>query len=89
MHSTLQKSVQIPDISSHTSSSVGIVKMLVPRFIVLRLKDIGNNMISINPFCIQKALDGIAGKVKYKSCLKNSTLLEEVENDKQVEVLFC
>jgi hypothetical protein len=62
--------------------------MLAPLFITFRLKDTEKNMRNINPLNIQKALDGIAGKVKNASCLKNGTLPVEVQNDKQAEVLL-
>jgi hypothetical protein len=45
-------------------------------------------MGQINPFYVQKALDSIAGKVKNASPLKNGTLLIEVHNDKQAELLL-
>jgi hypothetical protein len=45
-------------------------------------------MRQINPFYVQKALDSIAGKVKNASRLKNGTLLIEVYNDKQAELLL-
>jgi hypothetical protein len=62
--------------------------MPAPRIITFKLKDTEKNMRNINPFYIQKALDGIAGKVKNASRLKNGTLLVEVQNDKQAEVLM-
>jgi hypothetical protein len=49
------------------------MKMPAPRFLTFRLKDTERNMTNINPFYIQKALDGIAGKVKNASRLKNGT----------------
>jgi hypothetical protein len=45
-------------------------------------------MKNISPFCIQKALDGIAEKVANGSRLKNGTLLVESRNEKQAEVLL-
>jgi hypothetical protein len=72
-----------PDISSHTSNSVVTVKIPASHFINFRLKDREKNMRNISPFCKQKALDGIGGKVKNASHLKNGTLLTEVQNDKK------
>jgi hypothetical protein len=46
------------------------------------------DMCEINPFDIQKALDGVASKVRNATQLKNETLLVEVFNEKQVEVLL-
>jgi hypothetical protein len=43
---------------------------------------------SISQFCLQKALDTIAGKVTNASRLKNGTLLMEARNDKQADVLL-
>jgi len=60
----------------------------VKRFVTFRLKDSDKNMRQINPFYVQKALDSIAGKVKNASRLKNGTLLIEVHNDKQAELLL-
>jgi hypothetical protein len=59
-----------------------------PRFITFRLKDTETIMRNTNPFYIQKALDGIAPKVKNASRLKKGTLFVEVQNDKQAEVLM-
>jgi hypothetical protein len=55
---------------------------------MFRLKNTENNMRTISLFYIQKALDDIAGKVKNASRLKDGTLLVEVQNDKQAEVLL-
>jgi hypothetical protein len=38
------------------------VKMPTPHFITFKLQDLKKSMRGINPFCVQKALDGIAGK---------------------------
>jgi hypothetical protein len=62
--------------------------MPAPCFITFRLKDTEKMMRNVNPFYIQKALNGIVGKVKNASHLKNGTLLVEVQNDKQAEVLL-
>jgi hypothetical protein len=62
--------------------------MPAPLFITFRLKDTEKNMCNINPFYTHKALDGIAGKVKNASRLKNGTQLVEVQNDKQAELLL-
>jgi hypothetical protein len=61
--------------------------MPAARFITFRLKDTEKN-ININLFHIQKALDGVTGKVKNASRLKNGTLLVEVQNNRQAEVLM-
>jgi hypothetical protein len=45
-------------------------------------------MRSINPFYIEKALGSIAGQVKNDSRLKNGTLLVEVCNEKQTDLLL-
>jgi hypothetical protein len=45
-------------------------------------------MRNINPFYIQKALDSIAGKVKNASRLKNGTLLVEIFNENQADLLL-
>jgi hypothetical protein len=62
--------------------------MPVPRFITFILKDTEKTMRNINPFYIYKELDGIAGNIKNTSRLKNGTLLLEVQNDIEVEVLL-
>jgi hypothetical protein len=45
----------------------------------------------VNPFCIQKNLDSIAGKVKNASCLRNGTLLVEVfiKRSQTLEDHYC
>jgi hypothetical protein len=45
-------------------------------------------MRNIDPFCIQKALDGVAGKEKNASRVKKGTLQFGVQNNKQTEVLL-
>jgi hypothetical protein len=76
------------EISSISSRSIANVKMPAPRFITFRLKVIERNMRNFNPFYLQKILGGIAGKVKNAPRLKNRTLLKEVQNDRQAEVLL-
>jgi hypothetical protein len=43
-------------------------------------------MRNINPFYVRKALDGVAGKMKNTSRLKNGKLIAEVQNNKYSEV---
>jgi hypothetical protein len=51
--------------------------MPIPHFITFKLKDPKKSLQDINPVYVQKALDGIAGKVR------NTTLLVKVFNEKQ------
>jgi hypothetical protein len=61
------------------------VKMTASCFITLKLQD----MCKINPFYIQKALDGVASKVRNTTVLKNGMLQVEVFNEKQAKFLGC
>jgi hypothetical protein len=45
-------------------SKASDVKMPAPCFIAFKLQDPKKSMCDINPFYIQKALDGIASKVR-------------------------
>jgi hypothetical protein len=74
------------EISSNLSSSIFNVKMPAPHFITFWLKDTVKNARNINPFYIQKALNGIVGKMKRALRLKNGALFSEVQNVKEAEV---
>jgi hypothetical protein len=58
------------------------VKMLTSQLMSFRLKNTNKNMRSINPFCIEMALDAVTGKVMNVSQLKKGTPLVEVQNEK-------
>jgi hypothetical protein len=59
------------------------VKMPAPHFITFKLQDPKKSTRGINPFYVQKALDGIAGKVRNATRLKNGALLVDVFNEKE------
>jgi hypothetical protein len=77
-----------PEFSSLASRSAVRVKLPAARFVTFRLKGFHKTMKNISQFCIQKALDNIAGKVTNASRLKNGTPLAMVRNEKQAEVLL-
>jgi hypothetical protein len=64
------------------------VKMPPPRFITFKLHDPKKSTRDINPLYAHKALHGIAGKFSKATLLKNRTLLNELFNEKQAEVLL-
>jgi hypothetical protein len=61
--------------SVHICLAVFLMWKSQPHAFLFIQKDTENNMRNINPFYLQEALDGIAGKVKNLLCLKNGTLL--------------
>jgi hypothetical protein len=62
--------------------------MPAPSFITFKLQAPKKFMRDNNPFYVQKALDGIAGKGRNATRLKNRTLLVDIFNEKQAEVLL-
>jgi hypothetical protein len=72
-----------PELSSVLPRNAVLVKLPTSRFVTFHLKDTDKTMRNISPFCIQKALDSISGKVNDASRLENGTVLVEARNDKR------
>jgi hypothetical protein len=73
---------------SNSTVEVIDVKIAATRFIKFRLTSTGRTMRRNNPFHILEDLNSIAGKVTNASRLKNVSLLVEVSNEKQADVLL-
>jgi hypothetical protein len=72
-----------PEKLKTMSKDIVNVKISAPRFATFRQNDTEKTTKNINPFYIQKAQDGIAGKAKNASHFKNGIFLVEMINKKK------
>lgn len=59
------------------------VSMPATRIFTFKLRDPEMPVCDINPFCIEKGLDRVAGRIRDASRLQNGTLLMKVDFETQ------